>query len=233
MKNQLFFILFLFFSSPLTAQLVTITEVDESGNRRTITDNRTAVDINSKLYIDIDKSKIADEMDKSMMVDGNNHIDSLIKRLQLYKELIEHLNYTITRYEMLFDSPDSKPLLDSLKVALQDRGRTARRIVELFPAGSRFKLRREEALSDPDFGNKGSTESFRIIMRMLADELQFSELEVAKLREEAGFYFQLAAWYAGNRGTESLHLDGFDALPQGEFFHYERNKFYLTEKQMS
>lgn len=233
MKNQLLFTFFFLLSSFLSAQLITISEVDESGKRRTITGNRSAVDINSKLYIDIDKSKLTEEIDRRLISDGSNYIDSVIYRLQLYKELIDHLNYTITRYEMLFDSPGSKPLLDSLRAALQDRGRTARNIVALFPEGSRFALRREEALSDPGFGNKGSTEGFRVIMRLLADELQFSELEVGKLREEAGFYFQLAAWYAGNRGTESLHLDGFDDLPQGEFYHYERNKFYLTEKQMA
>lgn len=229
MKNFLT-IIFCFITSFSSAQYITITEIDEAGNVRELHGHRPVIDINSKINIDINQAAITNEIDTLLITDGSKAVDSIIDILKLYRAYIEKMNEAIIQYALLFETPGNSIDLTLLKTALRERGIAGQKIVRLFPEGSRFHRRREEELSMLQPG-LGSNENFRIIMRLLAEEMQFAEDDLAQLRQDAGYYFQLAAWYAGNRGIEPLHLEGFDDLPPGEFYRYERNKLYLTEAQ--
>lgn len=216
--------------SPLTAQVLTITETTESGKTRNITQSRQAIDINSELSILINRDSIRNSIDDKMQIEGSKVVDSLISTLKIYKSYIERLDATIRQYELVFRDPEGNVDLAALTDALRQRGLAGQIIVDMFPEGSRFQLRREEEL--PYIGGKGSNERYRLIMRLLADELQYTEDVLMRLRKEAGYLFQLAAWSVTKRGQEPLHLEGFDELPPGEFYKYERNQLYLTDDQL-
>ncbi|MGB4848351.1 MAG: hypothetical protein WBP41_10565, partial [Saprospiraceae bacterium] len=81
--------------------------------------------------------------------------------------------------------------------------------------------------------SEGSTnDQYRILLRVLAEEIELKQSELQSKLKEAGVFFQLAAWFTGNGSTTPVHLDGFDDLPPGEYYHFERNKLYLTQVQL-
>ncbi len=231
MKIAILFFFLLLVSGTVTAQLITITELDESGNSRLLGERRQAIDINSKLNIVINKDAITSHIDSQLISGGSTQVDSLIAQLRVYKSFIQRLDAAIQQYALLFDAPGDTISTAMLAPILRERAQAGQSIVKLFPDGSRFHRRREEEL--PFVAGKGSNENFRIILRLLAEEIEFVENDLADLRKEAGFYFQLAAWFVSSRGTEPLHIDGFDELAPGEFFHFERNQLYLTPEQLT
>jgi hypothetical protein len=220
-------------ASPISAQVLSITETTESGKTRNLTEPRQTIDINSQLNININPDSIRKAIDSEMQSGGSKAVDSLIFTLKIYKTYIEKLDATIRQYELVFQDPRGNVDLTVLTEALRLRGIAGQTIINLFPDGSRFKLRREEELSDINFGGKGSNERFRLIMRLLADEMKYTEDDLMRLRKEAGYMYQLAAWSVTKRGQEPLHLEGFDELPPGEFYRYERHQLYLTEEQLN
>ena len=213
------------------AQYMKITELDESGNTRILNLQRQAIDINSRLRIEIDKKAIMTSVDNGLMEEGSDMIDSIINTLQLYKTYIEKLEASIHQYALLFSGQSDSIELSALRTVLRERGLAGQAIVRLFPEGSRFQRRREEELAF--VAGKGSNENFRVIMRLLAEEMQYAEGDLNTVRADAGYYFQLAAWFISSRGSEPLHLEGFDDLPPGEFFHFERNALFLTPQQLA
>ncbi len=227
MKKCLFITTLLFFLPKLFAQYINITEIDQSGHTRPLTKLRQTVDLNSQLAIEINKKAITDAANLGLAGKGSKRVDSLIEVLKLYKDYIEKIQITIEQYEQVFQAQQD---VSVLKKALRDRALAGAAIVKLFPSDSRFQRRREEEL--PFVEGKGSNERFRIIMRLLAEEMQYAEDGLRELRKEEGFYFQLAAWSVTNNGKNKIHLEGFDELPPGEFYEYERNQLYLTPDQL-
>ena len=215
---------------PTYAQYISVRETDQSGKTRDLGITRQAIDINSQLILVVNHPSILDTV-HAHLTDGSRVVDSLISALKLYRNYIEKLDAAVLVYERLFSSPVDSIDLTSLRKALADRARSGLAIVRLFPGDSRFARRREEELNllEP---NKGSNESFRVIMRILAEEMQHTEGDLKRLRKEAGYTFQLAAWIANSQRPVQIHLEGFDDLPPGEFFEYERNRLYLTPEQL-
>lgn len=230
MKKLLLIATLSLFVTTLDAQLLRIQEVDQAGHIRTLGDRRQAVDINSQLEIKIHKDSLFSAVDYKLAQEGSEAVDSLIKTLKVYRRLIERMNTTIDAYEKVFKAP-GKPSLDDLKKALKDRADAVFEIMALFPEESEFNTRFNTALEE-DEGNKGSNEDFRILIRVLSDEMQTADNTLAELRKAAGFYFKLAAWSATDRGITPIHLDGFDDIRPGQFYEYERNQLYLTKKQL-
>lgn len=228
MKSILIACVWLIFSPELFAQYLKIDEIDQVGFVRPLTKVRQTVDLNSQLSIEIDKSAINATANSYLVANGSRSVDSLLHTLQLYKKYIESIKITIDRYEQLFQSPTQD--LDALKRALNQRAIAGDSIINLFNNNLRFQRRREEEL--PFVKGKGSGERFRILMRLLAEEMQYADGSLRELQKEEGFYFQLAVWSATKRGIEPIHLDGFDDLPTGEYYEYERNQLYLSEAQL-
>ncbi|MCA0237735.1 MAG: hypothetical protein LCH81_15275 [Bacteroidetes bacterium] len=228
MKRTIVIGVMLLTASHLFAQFLKINEIDQSGVVRPLTKVRQIVDLNSQISIELDKSTITATANSNLVADGSKRIDSLIDVLQLYKKYIETIQITIDRYEQLFQSPEQD--LTELKTALKERAIAGDAIIKIFDNNSRFQRRREEEL--PSVKGKGSNERYRIIMRLLADEMQYADDGLQELRKKEGFYFQLAAWSVTKRGFEPIHLDGFDDLPPGEYYEYERNQLYLSEAQL-
>ena len=211
------------------AQVLEIEEIDQTGHIRSLTKRRQTVDINSQLDIHINKDSLFKIVDLALIAGGNQAVDSLIGVLKLYRNLIETMNASINSYEQLF-SGGGEVDLEALKKQLKTRASAARKILDLFPEDSRLGLAYEEGLSG--IRGKGSNERFRVLMRLLSEEIQYLNTDLRELRKEAGFFFQLAAWSATNNGITPIHLDGFDDLPPGEFYEYERNQLYLTKAQL-
>lgn len=220
---------FLFIGS-LSAQHLTITEIDETGNTRNLTQSRQAIDINSTLQINLNLDFIRSAVDQQMISGGSQAVDELIATLNIYKDYIEQMDATILQYEMEFAGSEKNVNLAALTTALKQRGAAGEVIVDMFPDDSRFAKRREELL--PTVAGQGSSARYQLIMQLLAEEVMYVEDDLMRLRKEAGFSYQLAAWSITSRGQESLHLDGFDELPPGEYYHYERNRLYLTQDQI-
>ncbi len=231
MKNAILLFILLLSVSNVQAQLITITEMDESGNHRLLAEGRQAIDINSKLNIVVNKNAITSHVDSELISGGSKAVDSLIAKLRVYKSFIQRLDAAIQQYTLLFDASGDTVSTILLAPILRERAQAGQSIVRLFPEGARFHRRREEEL--PFVAGKGSNENFRIILRLLAEEIQFAENDLAGLRKQAGYYFQLAAWFVSSRGTEPLHIDGFDELAPGDYFHFERNQLYLTPEQLT
>jgi len=208
MKKNLLIAAILLGASNVFAQFLKISENDQSGDTRMLEKRRQAVDINSQLIIEINQKSLLGSADDRMLKDGGAYmdslrVDSLINKLKFYRTFIEKLQTSIVRYEQAFQAATKDSMeTEALDAARRDRAKFALSIVAVFPQGSRFAERREELLaSGVETKNMGSGGQYRVVLRVLSEELQYAETDLAKLRKEAGFYFQLAGWISTNRGT--------------------------------
>jgi hypothetical protein len=229
MKNILVLLSCCLYTLSAKSQYLIVQETDQSGTSTILGQSRQPIDINSTLNITMQMDSIFSDVHTALQADGNLTVDSLLRTLRMYRSYIARLDSAVQIYSKLFDPPRDHIELSTLKKALQQRAAAGLTITRLFPVGSRFQQRREAELAGME--NKGSNERFRIIMRVLAEEMDYLEDDLAAIRKEAGFIFQLGAWSVTNRGKVPLHLQGFDMLPEGEYYAFERNQLYLTEAQ--
>ncbi|MBK9984830.1 MAG: hypothetical protein IPP15_21115 [Saprospiraceae bacterium] len=230
MKKHLFLIILILSVHALHGQFLTLTESDESGKIRALNDRRQTIDINSKINIDIDREKITNAFGQQLAHDGNAAIDTLLKTLNLYKTYLEKLSKEIQNYQDLYNEGLASVDVARLDLALKARAAAGLDIAELFSNNERFNQRWEEELSR--FSGGTTNDQYRIILRLLSEEIELLRTDLQTKLKEAGVYFQLAAWFTGNGNTTPVHLDGFDDLPPGEYYHFERNKLYLTQQQL-
>ncbi|HZV68823.1 MAG TPA: hypothetical protein VFG10_04735 [Saprospiraceae bacterium] len=213
----------------LHGQFLTLSESDESGKKRTLTEERQTIDINSKISIDIDRNKITDAFGQQLALDGSPVIDTILNTLKLYKTYLEKLSIEIQNYQALFDQGLASVDVRQLDTALQERATAGLDIIDLFANNDHFNTRWEEELDK--FPGGTTNDQYRIILRLLAEEIEILNEDLETKLKEAGYFFQLAAWFTGSGGTSPVHIDGFDDLPPGEYYHFERNKLYLTQQQ--
>ncbi len=230
MKKHLSLIMLILSVHALHGQFLTLTESDESGKKRTLTEQRQTIDINSKINIDIDRDKITNAFGQQLSKDGNGVIDTLLKTLNLYKTYLEKLSKEIQNYQDLYNEGLASVDVARLDLALKARAAAGLDIAELFSNNARFNQRWEEELTR--FSGGTTNDQYRIILRLLSEEIELLQADLQTKLKEAGVYFQLAAWFTGNGNTTPVHIDGFDDLPPGEYYHFERNKLYLTQQQL-
>ncbi len=230
MKKYIPFCMFIISINVVHGQFLTLTESDESGKKRTLTEQRQTIDINSKINIDIDRDKIIDAFGQDLALNGNAAIDSLLKTLNLYKTLIEKLSTEIKNYQDIYNEGLASVDVGRLDKALQARAAAGLDIAEHFSNNERFNQRWEEELTR--FTEGTTNDQYRILLRVLAEEIELLQTDLQSKLKEAGVFFQLAAWFTGNGSTTPVHLNGFDDLPPGEYYHFERNKLYLTQQQL-
>lgn len=228
MRKIFFLGAMMLFAPSLFAQFIKVKETDQSNNTHSLEKRRQAVDINSKLDLEIDQAAIFDAANEGLTAKGDPRIDSLITTLKQYRKLIETMEANIALYEKAFQSVTPDLALQEKTTA--QRAQAALDILAFFPEDSRLGKRFETALEEST--GDGDVEDFQILSRLLLDELQYIEKDVTKLRKKAGFYFQLAAWMATDAGQAPVKIEGFDDLPQGEFYEFERNRLYLTPDQL-
>ncbi|MBK9983313.1 MAG: hypothetical protein IPP15_13105 [Saprospiraceae bacterium] len=230
MKKFISLLMLIASAHALHGQFLTLTESDESGKKRTLTEQRQTIDINSKISIDIDRNKITDAFSQQLAHNGSAAIDTLLKTLNLYKTYLEKLSQEIQNYQDLYNEGLASVDVARLDQALKARAAAGLDIAELFSNNERFNQRWEEELTR--FSGGTTNDQYRIILRLLSEEIELLQGDLQTKLKEAGVYFQLAAWFTGNGNTTPVHLDGFDDLPPGEYYHFERNKLYLTQAQL-
>src|SRR5690606_18255703 len=80
-----------FQSDSLSAQYLQIKELDQAGRTVPVTNNRRAIDINSKLLVSIDKKEVRSAALSTFSFTGESTIDSVILALEAYKIMIESI----------------------------------------------------------------------------------------------------------------------------------------------
>lgn len=218
-----------FQSDSLSAQYLQIKELDQAGRTVPVTNNRRAIDINSKLLVSIDKKEVRSAALSTFSFTGESTIDSVILALEAYKIMIESIEASVQIYQDVVTNPNRT--MDDLESALSDRAIAGLNVLDHFPEDSRFANRFEEELNVAVGGS--TNEQFWAMIRVVDEEVDHSEQLLDRLISEEGIAFQMAAWSVTASGPKQLHLEGFDTLQQGEFFEYQRNRLFLTEEQLA
>jgi hypothetical protein len=193
--------------------------LDKNGNIKDAFINNNIVDINSHLLLRIKKDSLY----------------SILKRTEGY-ELPESVHLTLKM--LLGIAKEENKILAEVSKSLKSLDRNSPEKVRIFNTSMQriSSLMLDVLERDPEslylyerINGQGLFKSFFMAINSRIDQM---ELELDQLNKESEASIQLGAWIYNNNQLRPIHINGFDALPQQEYYSVSRWQVLPTTEQI-
>jgi hypothetical protein len=218
-------------------------EIDQNGKDHTLDKSSVMVDINSQVYLNINKDNLVKKL--SLHPNTNPEITDLINLLDAMKEYLSGIEGLNNRYEKALakfntipHSPsDSTAFLDAIKA----RGDAYMKVIG--------QLKN----NDPTFRASLNTEISRVLSeastkglmplstyksqyapagKVMKGLIPIYQTKIDNIINKDGIRVSVAGWlYKKKEGSMPIHIPGYDNYQQGEFYEYNRFQLNLNEDQ--
>ncbi|MEZ5082219.1 MAG: hypothetical protein R2750_02010 [Bacteroidales bacterium] len=231
------FLLFIFLYPTIHGQIIEMKEIPATGEKTYLLQKlkMNYVDINSNFDIQIRKDTLRSRINKDILK-GNSQTDALMAELKTLTDLsgeilkkTEAFNESFQQYSKAKISGDSlniKNSLDKLKESLSSVAQVEEDLLDKYVNPNPWLYQKYNAMLNdymimPD------------IFRNLVDEMNtFLTLKLDSAYNNEGVFIQVGAWIITKSGTSSIHLEGFDDYPLGEFYVHPTYNLQLDDKQV-
>jgi len=228
--------IFLLFSQsiPLMGQenSISITEIPATSRKTYNLDEKPSnyVDINSSFNILINKEKLKKSISTGLLK-NQTKTDQLITEIANLMEFSVKITTQTASFRNSFQKlavsrgqEELNVLSDNLKSLAQTEADFESKYLE------NILFMRNKANALFEAGIEDRSEMFRT----LSEEMQgYLNKQLDSVLQQEGVYIQLGAWIITQAGNSSIHLNGFDEYPLGEFYEYPTVSLQLTDSQIS
>lgn len=211
--------------------ILDLTEVDEFGRHRSIaSDNSSVVDINSSIHLKLDREALRIAANQSLGLP--DRLDDLLGRshtlLEISKRGAQLLPAVSQGLAAWRKAGSSKAQIERIRQTNAEILGILGDIEELSRKSSVFA----DALDIAVTGEKSPMEQYKAVFEACGREaIRINAEADAAIREE-GVFVQLAAWYIDKNGNRPLHIPGFDAYADGDYWRFERLNLILSSEQL-
>lgn len=211
-----------------TERILTVKEKDQDGKylddsgkiRREYTNARIA-DINSRIEIDINKTALIQALGQKGNFSLPPQTDSLLQRLtkimQQESVVLNEFKLAIQNYSRAGNDPSKSRAFNA---SMRRVSNFARFVFKGDPVIQQYYLADTSgSLFDP---------VFPAVQRRIND----IQTELINAKKDSGSSIQLGTWLYHNNNYTPVHLDGFDKIPQGEYYVLERWNVIPSAQQL-
>ncbi|MCZ7555849.1 MAG: hypothetical protein M5R41_05545 [Bacteroidia bacterium] len=219
------------FGRDQTSGAIQLEEIDQDGRKWIMQGAAPIVDINSTLHIRLDLSEIRRRLAVSFPVRGfpEEELERLIVLQQAARQGLAVLPDVAVALKTLVESAMTPQDLKAFEQAMDPAATIGDKILEIANAdAATFGVMVERRLEK---AGPSTHDTYRLVFEAAAEyTAQLTDTLDARIANEA-VYIALGAWMRTGEGSVPLHLAGFDAYPQGEFYEIPRWNVVLTEEQ--
>jgi hypothetical protein len=218
-------------------------EIDQNGKDHLLTKTNIMVDINSQVYLNINKDNLVKKL--SQHPNANPEINDLINLLNSMKDYLSNIEKLNNRYELTliqFSSTNHSPN-DSLAYleAVKNRGGAYMKVIgSLKNNDSIFRVyinqeiaRTLSASTAKGLGGLSTYKTqFAPAAKVMKELIPIYQTKIDNIIKKEGIRVSVAGWlYRKKEGSTPIHIPGYDNYQQGEFYEYNRFQLNLNEEQ--
>ena len=224
------FLLFTINGHFLHGQILYMEEIPQVGKATYPLTHRNTyyVDINSSIKIVINKDTLRRSINREFL-QKNKMTEKLmadIRKLNNISTSILKMSASFNNSLQAWNSTKSSADLDRVEKSVSDLADAEYTFSSDFIYDKPFMREKANAMFEMDMDRK-------VMFQTLAEEMQgYLNKQLDSVMKAEGVYVQVGAWIVTSEGTKSIHVDGFDEYPLGEYYEYPTFSLQLDSSQI-